>query len=94
MFTETYILGITSHALYLILILSAPMLLSGLAVGLVIGVIQATTQIQEQTLHFVPKIIVTFIALVLAGPWIGSTIGQFAVQLYHDLPRITSAGGP
>lgn len=92
--TETYILGITSRALYLILILSAPMLISGLIVGLVIGVLQATTQVQEQTLHFVPKIIVTFVSLVISGPWIGSTLAQFTVQLFHDISRVTSAGGP
>lgn len=94
MITETYILGITSKALYLILLVSAPMLISGLVVGLIISVFQATTQIQEQTLSFVPKIIVTFVALILAGPWIGSTIGTFAVQLFKDIPRLTGGGGP
>jgi len=92
--TETYIIGITSKALYLILMTSAPMLISALVVGLIISVMQATTQIQEQTLSFVPKIIATFVSVMLAGPWIGSTIARFAVQLYMDIPRLTSGWGP
>ncbi len=92
--TETYILGIVSKALYLILFCSAPMLISALVVGLVISVIQATTQIQEQTLSFVPKIIATFVSVLLAGPWIGGAIGRFAVQLFMDIPRLTRGGGP
>lgn len=91
--TETFIIGITTKALYLILITAAPMILAGLVVGVAISVLQATTQIQEQTMSFVPKIIVTFIALILAGPWIGSTIGRFTVQLLQDIPKLTQ-GGP
>lgn len=91
---ETYILGICTQALYLILLVSAPMLISALVVGLIISIIQATTQIQEQTLSFVPKIVVTFIAAMLAGPWIGSTIGRFAVELFKAIPRLTINGGP
>ena len=94
MMTETFILGVTSKALYLVLLCSAPMVLAGLVVGIAISVMQATTQIQEQTMSFVPKIIVTFVALALAGPWIGSTIGRFATQLLQDIPRLTSGSGP
>lgn len=90
--TETYILYITGQALYLILFLSAPMLVSALVVGLAISILQATTQIQEQTLSFVPKIIATFVSVILAGPWIASTLSRFAIQLLKDIPRITSGG--
>jgi flagellar biosynthetic protein FliQ len=92
--SETYVLGICTQALYLILIVSAPMLVSALVVGLIISVIQATTQIQEQTLSFVPKIIATFVSVMIAGPWIGSSIAKFATQIFMTLPRITTNGGP
>lgn len=92
--SETYILGISIQALYLILLCSAPMLVAALTVGLVISILQATTQIQEQTLSFVPKIIATFVAVMLAGPWIGSAIAKFAVQLFTTIPRLTQNGGP
>ena len=92
--TETYVLGIVGKALYLILLVSAPMLLSALVVGLIISVIQATTQIQEQTLSFVPKIIATFVSVILAGPWIGSSVKSFTIQLFLDIPRVTSGWGP
>tara|TARA_Y100000588_G_C14057506_1_gene839910 strand:- start:145 stop:414 length:270 start_codon:yes stop_codon:yes gene_type:complete len=56
-------------ALQTILMLSAPMLLSALLVGLMIAVFQATTQIQEATLAFVPKVVIVFVVLMTAGPW-------------------------
>lgn len=91
--SETFIIGITTRALYLILITAAPMVISGLVVGVAVSIFQATTQIQEQTMAFVPKIIVTVVALILAGPWIGTAIGQFAIELLNDIPRITHGGG-
>ena len=62
--SEDYIMEICTRALVLIMLLSAPMLLSALAVGLLISIIQATTQIQEQTLSSVPKMAITFISLI------------------------------
>jgi len=87
-FNEGYVLAITTQALYLILILSAPMLMSALAVGLVISILQATTQVQEQTLSFVPKIVATFVSVVLCGTWIFNMLSNFAIRLFSDIARM------
>ena len=86
--SEDFVLYITSRALYLTLLLSAPMLLSALIVGLIISILQATTQVQEQTLSFVPKIIATFVSVILAGTWISSMICQFAIDIFGGFPDI------
>lgn len=88
MFTDTYIMEVCTQALYLILVLSAPMLMSALVVGLVISILQATTQVQEQTLSFVPKIIATFVSLVVCGTWISSMLSAYAVRIFTDIGRI------
>ncbi|MFA7480998.1 MAG: flagellar biosynthesis protein FliQ [Vulcanimicrobiota bacterium] len=82
-FSEDFILEISTRGLFLIMLLSAPMLLSALSVGLVISIIQATTQIQEQTLASVPKMAVTFISLIVCGPWIMDTLSTYATELFQ-----------
>jgi flagellar biosynthetic protein FliQ len=72
------------------LLISAPLLLVGLAVGLIISIFQATTSIQEQTLTFVPKIAAILGALVLFGPWIIISMIQFTQRLFE---RISQLGG-
>ncbi|MBI2252356.1 MAG: flagellar biosynthesis protein FliQ [Armatimonadetes bacterium] len=86
--TEGYILYICAQALYLILILSAPMLLSALIVGLIISIFQATTQIQEQTLSFVPKIIATFLSIVIFGTWMAGMLADFTVKLLNNIVKM------
>jgi len=71
-----------------ILLLSAPALLVSMVVGLVIAVLQATTQIQEQTLTFVPKIAAILIILVVFGPWMLSMIIEFTRQIFQMIPRM------
>ncbi len=83
------IIAFTSKAMYLMVILSAPMLLSALFTGLLISLLQATTQVQEQTLSFVPKIIVTFLAAAIAGTWIGKELFQFAYEVFTYMPHVT-----
>jgi flagellar biosynthetic protein FliQ len=87
--TEQYVLSVCGQALYLILILSAPMLASALLVGLIISVLQATTQIQEQTLSFVPKIVVTFLSVVVCGSWIASMLANYAISILNYIPNLT-----
>jgi flagellar biosynthesis protein FliQ len=67
------------------LIISAPLLLVGLVVGLVISIIQATTSIQEQTLTFVPKIAAILGALVLLGPWMLTSLREFTIRLFSQI---------
>ncbi|EHL17274.1 flagellar biosynthetic protein FliQ [Peptoanaerobacter stomatis] len=76
------VVNIIQQAALMILLLSAPMLLIGLAVGLIVSVFQATTQIQEATLSFVPKIVAVLLSLVIFGPWIISTIVNFTKNLF------------
>ncbi|MBM3461339.1 MAG: flagellar biosynthesis protein FliQ [Armatimonadetes bacterium] len=87
-YDDGFILGICSEALYLILLLSAPMLISALGVGLVISILQATTQVQEQTLSFVPKIVVTFLSVIICSTWIGGVLGAFAVKVFSYIPEL------
>jgi flagellar biosynthetic protein FliQ len=84
--TQTYFINVAQGALILVLTLAGPVLIAALLVGLVIGILQAATQIQEQTLTFVPKIIVVFLALILLGPWFLNRLMSFTVNLYSQIP--------
>jgi flagellar biosynthetic protein FliQ len=70
------------QALTLALIVSAPMLLIGLLVGIVVSLLQAVTQIQEQTLTFVPKITAMIAAAILLLPWIGQRLMDYAIMIF------------
>jgi flagellar biosynthetic protein FliQ len=70
------------------LLISAPLLLVGMVVGLIISIFQATTSIQEQTLSFVPKIAAILGALILLGPWIMSSMTQFTLRLLARIPEL------
>jgi flagellar biosynthesis protein FliQ len=67
---------------------SGPFLLAGLAVGLLISVFQAVTQIQEQTLTFIPKMLVTGLVILLAGPWMMNQMVSYTVALYTSIPSM------
>ena len=82
-----FVIKIAGEAVYTTLKASAPMLVLALVVGLVISIFQATTQIQEQTLAFVPKIVVVFLALLVFGPWILNTLADFTYNLLNNLYR-------
>jgi len=69
-----------------VLLLSAPALIIGLGVGLIISIIQATTSIQEQTLSFVPKIAAILLVLILFGPWMFTTLVQYTESLFAQIP--------
>lgn len=88
MFNDGYILSLCTKAMYLVLVLSAPMLLSALSVGLLVSIVQATTQIQEQTLSFVPKIVATFVSIVVCGTWIFNMLSTFTMQTFSDIAKL------
>jgi flagellar biosynthetic protein FliQ len=71
-----------------VLILAAPLLLSALLVGLVVAIFQATTSIQEQTLTFVPKVVVILLMLGFLGGWMFSSLGEYTVQLFRMIPSM------
>ncbi len=79
---------LTQEALYLVLVASAPPILMSLIVGFMVSVFQATTQIQEQTLTFAPKMIVVFGSLALAGPWIGAQLIRFTFHVFDRFPAL------
>jgi len=79
---------LTAETLYLVLLVSAPALLVSLAVGFGIGLLQAVTQVQEQTLSFVPKLVAVAIALVVGGGWIGGQLVRFTEGLWTSIPTL------
>ena len=80
------------QTLLLALTISAPMLLIGLAVGIIVSLFQAVTQIQEQTLTFIPKIVGMGLVLVIAGPWMLSEVVTYTAQLYGSIPELVAGG--
>ena len=74
------------QAIELTLTLAAPLLLSALAIGLVVSIFQAATQINEQTLSFIPKLLGIFIVLIIAGPWMVTMMVDFIQRLYGNIP--------
>ncbi|MCR9104315.1 MAG: flagellar biosynthesis protein FliQ [Gammaproteobacteria bacterium] len=84
--TPESVLDIGREALFLTMYLAAPLLLSALAVGLLVGVFQAATQIQEMTLSFIPKLMALVLALLLGGPWMLDIIKDFTVRLFISIP--------
>ncbi|GBG09608.1 flagellar export apparatus protein FliQ [Paenibacillus agaridevorans] len=80
-----FVIGLAGEAVYTVLKASAPMLVLALVVGLLISVFQATTQIQEQTLAFVPKIVAVFVSIIVFGPWILNTVVDFTYRLLNNL---------
>jgi flagellar biosynthetic protein FliQ len=76
------------QGLYTLLIVSAPVLLVVLAVGLVVSIVQAATQINESTLSFVPKIIAAVAVLAIAGPWMMSTLVDYIQRTLQAIPSV------
>ena len=80
------VIQLGQEALMIVLLVSAPMLGLGLAVGLAVSVFQATTSIQEQTLAFIPKIIAVFVAILIFGPWMLKIMVEFFSGIFIGLP--------
>jgi flagellar biosynthesis protein FliQ len=76
------------QAMTMALKVSAPFLLAGLAVGLVVSIIQAATSIQEQTLSFIPKILVTGVVIAIGGPWMLDQIVGYTQNLFESIPTL------
>jgi flagellar biosynthetic protein FliQ len=83
--SEGLFIDVFSEAIRTILLLSSPMLLSALIVGLLIAIFQATTQIQEATLAFVPKVLIIFIVLMITGPWIIQSLYEFTMSVFNKI---------
>jgi flagellar biosynthetic protein FliQ len=81
------VIDLTMRTLELALKLGAPLLLSGLVVGLIVSVFQAVTQIQEMTLSFIPKIIAMVVVIIVLGPWMLGQMETFTTELYGSIPQ-------
>lgn len=90
MLTQTEILSVMKNAIYTVLSCSAPMLVAALVVGVLISIFQATTQINEQTLAFVPKIVAILLALLIFGGWIMNNMNDFTINLFQSINSMLS----
>lgn len=86
--TPEMVMAIAREALTVALFLALPPLGMGLLVGLIISILQATTQIQEQTLTFVPKIFVVLLTILILGPWMLNLITSFAANIFANLNNL------
>ena len=86
--TPETVMSIGQHALEMTMLLAAPLLLVALAVGLLVGIFQAATQINEMTLSFIPKLIGMSAALLVAGPWMLKQLVAYTIALIQGIPQL------
>lgn len=86
--TPESVITIGQQALEVTILVSSPLLLAALAVGLLVSIFQAATQINEMTLSFIPKLLVMFLLLVVAGPWMLNMMMDFTRRLYSSIPGL------
>jgi flagellar biosynthetic protein FliQ len=84
--TPETVVTVGRHALEITLLLAAPLLLTALAVGLIVGIFQAATQINEMTLSFIPKLLAMAAILALTGPWMLRTLVEYTRNLIESIP--------
>jgi len=84
--TPEFVLTLGQRMLEIVVMLAAPLLLPALAVGLLVGMFQAATQINEMTLSFIPKVAIVGVVLVSAGPWMLENLISFTRELYLNIP--------
>ena len=82
------VMSLSHHAMMVALMLSAPLLLTALAVGLLVSLFQAATQINEMTLSFIPKLIAMALVALIAGPWMLRLLVHYTTQLIESLPGV------
>jgi flagellar biosynthetic protein FliQ len=86
--TPQSVIGLIQQALQVLVLVSAPLLLTALVVGLIVSIFQAATQINEMTLSFIPKLLAMFLVFLLVGPWMLETMIDFTRQLFSSIPQI------
>ena len=89
---EDVVINVSMQALQLAFMVALPLLLVALVVGLAVSVFQAVTQIQEQTLSFIPKIIAMGVTLVVGGPWMLNQLVTYTERLYGSIPTLVGGG--
>lgn len=83
--SEEFVINLARESIITALLLASPMLILSLVVGLGISIFQATTQVQEQTLTFVPKIVAVFLGVLVFGSWMLNLIVQFAIHIFQNM---------
>ena len=86
--TPEMVMGIGRQAIEMTLLMAGPLLLSALVIGLIVSIFQAATQINEQTLSFIPKLVGMFIMLLVAGPWMLQMMVDYIRRLFESIPQI------
>jgi flagellar biosynthetic protein FliQ len=86
--TPESVLTVISNSLTITTMLAAPLLLSALATGVLIGVLQAATQINEMTLTFIPKLMTLVVMLIVSGPWMLQLIMRYTIGLFNEIPSL------
>lgn len=86
--TPEFVLTLGQKMLEVVVLLSAPLLLPALLIGLLVGMFQAATQINEMTLSFIPKVASVVIVLILLGPWMLNTLLSFTRELFENIPAL------
>ena len=86
--TPESVMTIGQQALELTLMVSAPMLLTALIIGLIVSIFQAATQINEMTLSFIPKLVGMFVVLIISGPWMIGILLDYMTRLYSSIPYL------
>ncbi len=85
-------IDLTRDALMTALLIGAPVLLVGVAMGLLVGLLQALTQVQDQTIAFVPKIVAMMVAVAFCLPWLIQRMMEYSEDLFMNIPRIVMGG--
>ncbi len=86
--TPDVVMGVGQRALEIMLLLAMPLLLVALVVGLLVGVFQAATQINEMTLSFIPKLLAMAVVMVIAGPWMLKVLVSYTRELFESIPSL------
>ncbi|MBI3187856.1 MAG: flagellar biosynthesis protein FliQ [Gammaproteobacteria bacterium] len=86
--TQDTVMTLAAQAMWMTILLSAPLLLSALLVGLLVGMFQAATQINEMTLSFIPKLGILVVALLIFGPWMLGSLVAYTQQLITSIPEL------
>ncbi len=86
--TPESVITILQRAMEVMVLLGGPMLLTILVIGLLVSIFQAATQINEATLSFIPKLLMAFLVVVAAGPWMLQVVTDYTTRLYQSIPQL------
>lgn len=87
--TPDSVMSMGRHAMEITLLVAAPLLLVALAIGLIVSIFQAATQINETTLSFIPKLVGIFVTLIIAGPWMLSILGDYMREIFTGIAIVS-----